>query len=40
MEELRQEHQRKAKGRMSALTGNKEIAINGKQNDSAQEERM
>ena len=38
MKEPRQEHLRKAKGRMSALKG-KSGVINGKQKDSAQEEK-
>ena len=38
MTESRQEHQRKAKGNLSALKGSKESAINGKHKDSAQKE--
>ena len=34
MNELRQEHQRKAKGNQSALKGSKESAIIGKHKDS------
>ena len=38
MKESKQEHQRKAKGKLSALKGSKESAVNRKQKDSAHEE--